>query len=713
MVTKFTSALVVCLSLSHTIFAQTTPSASIATWKNDAAGTYNIIHDDFGDAGVDGIQNYADTIFANRGLKFTFGAITSSCEQRTGMYDIAKKMIARGHEIINHSHTHSCAVANQNCGGTGVNYAWAEKGTYDFADEIDLSTNSIKANTALTPRFFIYPYDQFNDTANIYLRKKGYIGSRTGDYNATEQNNFTSDEFGFFQTALMVDVITTNGETVAQNLNYWVDQAIANKTWVNRELHNVGSTGWGRVGLTDYRNHINYLKQKVAAGQLWVGTISEILTYQIQKNYYSNPITNYDAAKGEINISWATPSFDVGAYLSALQVKSPLTIKVNLSGLSANNFTIVQNNKTISKSTLKNGFLYFDAYPHEGSISIQLAVCKDICFLSQPSNVTIQESGNASFSVLVTAAAGETITYQWYKNNQIIAGATTASLGLTNVALADSGSSYYVKVTAGSFTSNSLSATLAVQKKTIVQNNTKPYLGTAAAIPGKVEIENYDTGGKGLAFNDINTYVGEANTYRNDDVDLENCNDVGNGYSLGYTVAGEWLVYTVDVKTTGVYEVDVRYATQNNTAAFQLYLNDTAITSNTSVSSTGGWSTWVSKTITNIPLKAGDNKILKFAINGKDGNYNYLNFRLITPVGLENANIVPVTVYPNPSEGVFNFLSYETGEYSIFNGNGEVLANENFDANQDITFGNNLKPGVYFLKINTSKGSQIKKIVKL
>ena len=57
-----------------------TPTGEIATWKNDARGAYTLIHDDYGDSGVDGIWQYADTICSNRGVTFTFGAIANSCE---------------------------------------------------------------------------------------------------------------------------------------------------------------------------------------------------------------------------------------------------------------------------------------------------------------------------------------------------------------------------------------------------------------------------------------------------------------------------------------------------------------------------------------------------------------------------------------------------------------------------------------------------------
>lgn len=241
------------------------PPVQICTWKNGATGCYNIIHDDFGNKSVMGIINYADTIAFNRGLKFTFGAITSDCEAN-GLYTKAKQMIEQhGHEIINHSHSHSCALFSQNCGsGAGSNYGWAEAGpTLKFDVEIDQSTSSIARNTGYTPRYFIYPFDQYNESANDYLKSKGYIGARTGRYNQATASNFTPDGQGFFRTNLVVDV----ANNVAINLNARVDEAINNGTWVNRELHNVGSTGWGYVTVDDYRNHLDYVKSKVDAGQ--------------------------------------------------------------------------------------------------------------------------------------------------------------------------------------------------------------------------------------------------------------------------------------------------------------------------------------------------------------------------------------------------------------------------------------------------------------
>lgn len=78
---------------------------------------------------------------------------------------------------------------------------------------------------------------------------------------------------------------------------------------------------------------------------------------------------------------------------------------------------------------------------------------------SQPQNVTVTAGGNASFSV--TATGNPAPTYQWLKDGATLAGATSATLSLTNVQAGDAGS-YTVTVTnsAGSVTSSAATLTV-------------------------------------------------------------------------------------------------------------------------------------------------------------------------------------------------------------------------------------------------------------
>src|SRR5579864_1463478 len=86
-----------------------------------------------------------------------------------------------------------------------------------------------------------------------------------------------------------------------------------------------------------------------------------------------------------------------------------------------------------------------------------------------------------------------------------------------------------------------------------------PFGGTPAAVPGTVQAANYDTGGQGTAYN-VASVNGSANGYRSDGVDLEACTDTGCGYDIGWTAAGQWFKYTVNVATAGTYSVSFRLA---------------------------------------------------------------------------------------------------------------------------------------------------------
>jgi chitinase len=160
-----------------------------------------------------------------------------------------------------------------------------------------------------------------------------------------------------------------------------------------------------------------------------------------------------------------------------------------------------------------------------------------------------------------------------------------------------------------------------------------PYGGTPAAIPGTVQAANYDTGGQGLAYN-VASVNGTANSYRSDGVDLETCTDTGCGYDIGWTAAGQWFKYTVNVATAGTYTVSLRLA--GDTAVTDgLHIANAAganLSGSISVPSTGGWQDWTTVTVS-VTLPAGQQTLtidqdnggwnihqLTFASSGSTGN---------------------------------------------------------------------------------------------
>ncbi len=151
-----------------------------------------------------------------------------------------------------------------------------------------------------------------------------------------------------------------------------------------------------------------------------------------------------------------------------------------------------------------------------------------------------------------------------------------------------------------------------------------PFHGSPSAIPGKIEAEDFDTGGEGVAYHDT-TSGNSGNQYRTlENVDIENCTDAGGGYNIGWMGTGEWLEYTVNVSGTGTYTIEARVAAMAAGKTFYVEFNGVNKTGNITVPNTGGWQNWTTVSVP-VSLSAGT-QIMRFVSNSADFNLNY--FRL-------------------------------------------------------------------------------------
>ncbi len=155
----------------------------------------------------------------------------------------------------------------------------------------------------------------------------------------------------------------------------------------------------------------------------------------------------------------------------------------------------------------------------------------------------------------------------------------------------------------------------------------QPWNGTPASLPGKVEAENYNTGGEGIAYhdNDTNNQGGQYRT--SEGVDVETTSDTGGGYNVGWTNAGEWMKYTVNVTTAGAYNLDFRVASPNTGSVFHLEVDGTNVTGTMTVPNTGGWQTFQTVTKTGVSLSAGQH-VLRFYEESGGFNLNWLNLSI-------------------------------------------------------------------------------------
>ena len=156
-----------------------------------------------------------------------------------------------------------------------------------------------------------------------------------------------------------------------------------------------------------------------------------------------------------------------------------------------------------------------------------------------------------------------------------------------------------------------------------------PYLGIAAAIPGRIEGEKFDDGGEGVAYHDT-TAGNSGGQFRSTDVDIEGTTDTGGGYDVGWLPATEWLKFTVNVASTGSYTLNARVADIGDGGSFHVEVDGNNVTGSLSVPNTGDWQSWTTVSHTGISLTAGQH-VLTFVAdtNGTSsvmGNLNWLEF---------------------------------------------------------------------------------------
>lgn len=153
----------------------------------------------------------------------------------------------------------------------------------------------------------------------------------------------------------------------------------------------------------------------------------------------------------------------------------------------------------------------------------------------------------------------------------------------------------------------------------------KAVAGDPATIPGKIEAENYDINGIGsgnTSYKDDDS-ENKGKEYRNDGVDIEKITD---SYAIGYTIEGEWLEYTVNVKKESEYSIKARIASGSETSGFQLLLDDKELTSAFTAPKTGDdWTTYKELEIGSANIAEGEH-VLKIMITGSYVNIDWLEF---------------------------------------------------------------------------------------
>ena len=229
-----------------------------------------------------------------------------------------------------------------------------------------------------------------------------------------------------------------------------------------------------------------------------------------------------------------------------------------------------------------------------------------------------------------------------------------------------------------------------------------PFGGKAWAIPGKIEMENFDEPGYGAgndSYSDSDTddHGAESNggkSYREGTgVDIYK---KATGYVVGYNTEGEWLEYTVEVAEAGDYTMFAAVASANATSSFQLAIDGENITDKIAVpQATAGEDNYddYSKVKANVTLTAGKH-ILRFTVTGDWMDIDYINFAK----GKDAEDNFPIGTVSLGNRAALKAMQYTT--YRVFDLNGTMLGKVDLSnaSVSDALKAAGFNKGVYMLK---------------
>lgn len=250
--------------------------------------------------------------------------------------------------------------------------------------------------------------------------------------------------------------------------------------------------------------------------------------------------------------------------------------------------------------------------------------------------------------------------------------------------------------------------------KTVVQTKDQGtfYQNVTRTVPGKIEAEDFNDGGKGIAYWDNTQGNGPSEYRRSEDVDISRYRPREMFYVTNMS-QGEYLNYTFEVLETGTFSIDFNIGVPQAGKTQKFYLEfDYAKTSNpqsfdvlySPVSALG------TVTVPDIFLSKGTHTMRFIPL----GDMNFDNFVFqSTPTAVNTVEYSTFKVFPNPSaSGIFHIETYfgnPVATVSDICGKTVVIKMINSsDKTVDLTqFGK----GIYIIKLQTGNKFFAKKLI--
>jgi aryl-phospho-beta-D-glucosidase BglC (GH1 family) len=175
----------------------------------------------------------------------------------------------------------------------------------------------------------------------------------------------------------------------------------------------------------------------------------------------------------------------------------------------------------------------------------------------------------------------------------------------------------------------------------------EPFLGVPGSIPGIIEAENFDAGGEGLTYHDMDA-ANVPGIYRPDDgVDIYDRN--GTGYHIGNTLPGEWCEYTVSVESEGAYNADFMIASLLGGGKFKVKIGEVESDTLTALNTNSALNTKAVSARMNL---AAGIQIMRFTVLAQPA-FNIDQFRFTAaemPADIESVEKISFTLFQDQNQ---------------------------------------------------------------
>lgn len=161
----------------------------------------------------------------------------------------------------------------------------------------------------------------------------------------------------------------------------------------------------------------------------------------------------------------------------------------------------------------------------------------------------------------------------------------------------------------------------------------------------RIQAEDFDNGGKNVAYFNANTSNSGGQYRTNETVSIETSSDAGGGYHINSVATGDWLEYSIKVPVAGVHELRLRVAS-SSAGQLQVLSAGKDLTGTWTLPNTGGLQTWATTT-KSVLLGSGHQKI-RINVLASGFNLNWIE-------------LVPITTGPL-ADGTYKFLNANTGQ---------------------------------------------------